>query len=91
MAKTAIYVKVDEEVKEKARALAQELGLPLSTIVNANLRGFIRSGEATFSLEPKLKPKVWKKIQKAVGDYHLGRNISPGFSTDKEIGSYLKS
>lgn len=89
MAKTVINIKVDKEVKEKARVLADELGLPLSTIVNANLKEFIRSGEATFSLEPKLKPEVWKEVQRAIGDYRASRNISRELSTAKEIEAYL--
>lgn len=91
MAKTAIHVKVDTEVRDKARELAREIGLPLSAIVNANLREFIRSGRAAFSLEPKLKPEVWKKLQKATEDYRAGRNISPALSTAKEIEKYLRS
>lgn len=91
MAKTVINIKVDKEVKEGARALADALGLPLSTIVNANLREFIRSGQVTFSLEPKLKPEVWKKIQKAVEDYRASRNVSPVLTTAREIAAHLNS
>ena len=91
MAKTVMNVKVDEEIKEKARALADELGLPLSTIVNANLREFVRSGEVTFSREPKLRLEAWKELQKAVADYRQSRNVSPRFAAAKEAIIYLNT
>ena len=89
MAKTVINIKVDKETKEKAQLLAKELGLPLSTIVNANLKEFIRSGEATFSIEPKIKSIVWEELKKATVDYKEGKNISPTFSSAKEAIDYL--
>lgn len=89
MAKTVINVKVDKEVKEKAKFLAKELGLPLSTIINVNLKEFIRSGEVSFSIEPKLKPEVWEKLRKASADYKAGKSISPTFSSAKEVIDYL--
>lgn len=89
MAKTVINVKVDKEVKRKAKFLAKELGLPLSTIINANLKEFVRSGEVSFSLEPKLKPAVWERIREASADYRAGKNISPTFSSVKEAIDYL--
>lgn len=91
MTKTVINIKVDKEVKEKARMLAKELGLPLSSIVNANLKEFIRSGEVAFALEPKLNPEVWKKVQRAIEDYHEGRNTSSELSNKQEITRCLNS
>lgn len=89
MAKTVINVKVDKDVKRKAKFLAKELGLPLSTIVNANLKEFIRSGEVAFSIEPKLKPEVWKELRKASADYRAGENISPEFSSAEDLIKHL--
>lgn len=91
MAKTVINVKVDKDTKEKAQALAKDLGLPLSTIVNANLKEFVRSGEVSFSIEPKIKSEVWEKLRKASADYKAGKNISPTFSSAKEAIDYLNS
>ena len=91
MAKTVINIKVDKDTKEKAQALAKDLGLPLSTIVNANLKEFVRSGEVSFSIEPKIKPEVWKELRKATADYRAGKNISPVFSSVKEAIDYLNS
>jgi len=89
MAKTVINVKVDKDTKEKARALAAELGLPLSTIINANLKEFIRSGKVTFSREPELKPEVWKQIKKASADAREGKNVSGSFDNVEEFIKHL--
>ncbi len=89
MAKTVISVKVDKDTKERAQALAGELGLPLSTIINASLREFVRSGQATFSLEPQLKPQVLKELQKAFSDYKAGKNESKGFSSIEDLAKHL--
>lgn len=91
MAKTVINIKVDKAVKEGARALAAELGLPLSTIVNANLKEFIRSGEVSFSLEPKIKPEIWEELRRATADYGSGRNTSRRFPNAKEAIEYLNA
>ncbi|OGZ57485.1 MAG: hypothetical protein A3F94_00625 [Candidatus Spechtbacteria bacterium RIFCSPLOWO2_12_FULL_38_22] len=91
MAKTIVNVKVDSETKEKAQSLAKELGLPLSTIVNANLKEFIRSGEVIFSIEPKIKPSVWKELRIATSDLGANKNISRTFGSAKEALSYLSS
>ena len=40
--KTLISVKIDQDIKTKAQNLTQELGIPLSTLVNAYLRQFVR-------------------------------------------------
>ena len=89
MAKTVINVKVDKDTKKKAQALAKDLGLPLSTIINANLKEFVRSREVSFSIEPKLKPEVWEKLRKAAADYKAGRNISPTFSSIEDFIEHL--
>jgi len=89
MAKIVLNVKVDKETKEQARALAAEIGVPLSTIVNANLKEFVRKGEVTFSREPELKPEVWKRIQKASKDAREGKNISGPFDNVEDLISHL--
>ena len=89
MAKTVINVKVDKDTKEKAQVLAGELGLPLSTIINANLREFVRNGRVVFSLEPSLKPQVVKELRAASMDYAISKNISKGFSSIEDLSEHL--
>ncbi len=74
--KTILNVKVDKEQKEKAKKIAAQMGVPLSTIINAHLREFIRTREFSIKLEPKLKPKVEKELLKMSKEYHKDKNVA---------------
>ena len=87
--KTLVNIKTDIEVKKRAQEVAADLGLPLSTIVNAYLKELIRNREVRLSLEPKLKPEIEKLLQKASVDYRNNANVSPIFSSAKDAARYL--
>jgi len=89
MAKTILNVRTDTEVKERARRIAGELGVPLSMVVNAFLKEFIREQRVTFACEPQLRPKVARLLKEASEDYRKRRNISPAFATAEEMDAYL--
>ena len=91
MAKTVVNIKTDVQVKRGAQKIAKELGLPLSTVVNAYLKEFIRERGVTFSLAPRLRPEIQKLVAQAEEDYKAGRNISPAFETAEEMDRYLNS
>ena len=48
-----INIKADKEVKENAQKLARDLGLPLSGIINALLKEFVRNRVYLFPLSPQ--------------------------------------
>ena len=86
MNKTVINIKADKEVKEAAQDIARQLGMPLSTIINAYLRQFIRTKEIHFSLEGELKPSAKKRLNRLHKEALEGRNLSRSFtSADGEI------
>ena len=87
--KTTMHIKVDKDIKEKSAKIARNLGLSLSTIVNAYLKELIRNREVRLSLEPKLKPEIEKLLQKASVDYRNNANVSPIFSSAKDAARYL--
>ena len=89
--KTMINIKADKEVKERAQRIAEELGLPLSTVINAYLKEFIRNREVKFSIEPQLNPEIERLLKQASKDYKQGKNISPAFSDPDKMLSYLRS
>ena len=89
--KTVLNVKTDKEVKERAQALAKHLGVPLSTVVNSYLKEFVRSGEFTLSSEPRLKPEVAKRIEKAIEESKDGKGLSPAFDNAKDAIAWLRS
>lgn len=89
--KTLLNIKVDSDIKEKARKTAWDLGLPLSTILNAYLRQFVRSREVYFSSAPKMTPELEKLVGVARSDFCSKKNIVGPFKSGKEMDTYLDS
>ena len=89
--KTLINIKADKEVKEQAQKVAAELGIPLSTIINAYLKQFIKTKEVHFGVEGKLRPAVKKRLERLHQDVREGKNLSGPFSSREEMDAYLNS
>jgi len=89
--KTTLHTKIDKDVKENAQKLAQEMGLPLSTIINSQLREFVRSGTFSVSLEPQIREDVWKEILQTSRDAREGINTSPAFDNVDDALEWLDS
>ena len=76
MSKTVINFKIDSEVKEEAQKLARELGMPLSTIVNAQLRELIRTRAFSVSAEPRMTPYLERILEGVERNRKTGKNIT---------------
>lgn len=48
-------IKIDKDLKKRAQATAKELGLPLSTIINAYLREMTIAGRVSFETKKALR------------------------------------
>jgi len=73
--KTLISVKIDQDIKTKAQNLTQELGIPLSTLVNAYLRQFVREKKAVFTSAFSMSPELEKILGPIERDLKVGRNV----------------
>ena len=89
--KTILNVKLNKALKQDAQELADEIGVPLSTIVIANLKEFVRSRSLTVSALPRLKIEIERELGQAITDYRQGKNVSPVLSGSKEVSDYLNS
>jgi antitoxin component of RelBE/YafQ-DinJ toxin-antitoxin module len=89
--KTIINVKISKALKEEAQMLADEIGIPLSTVVIANLKDFVRSRSLTVSALPRLRPEIERELGDAIADYDAKKNVSPKLHGRAEVGEYLKS
>ncbi len=90
--KTMINIKVDMDTKVRAKETAEGLGLPLSTVINAYLKQFVRTKEIhLYSPEGELKPAVRKRLNRLHKDVAEGKNISRKFTDPKEMDAYLMS
>ncbi len=61
--KTLLTIKTDKTMKEAAQNVAEEIGVPLSTVVNAFLKQFVRDKEVSFSASYKPSAYLRKVIE----------------------------
>jgi len=83
---TVLNVKLDPELKRAAQEVAKAVGLPISTVVAAGLREFVRTRSITLSDAPRLKPEVEAELRKISADAKKGVDVSPDF---KDIDSAI--
>jgi addiction module RelB/DinJ family antitoxin len=86
---TVISVKTDKSTKNAAQKVAHDLGIPLSTVLNAYLRQFVRDKAVSVHMEPKLLPEVEKELLAVIKEARAGKNLSPTFSSMKDANDYL--
>ena len=87
--KIMINIKADKEVKENAQKLARDLGLPLSGIINALLKEFVRNRSVSFSVIPTMTRALENILGKTENDIKEGKNMSPVFSSAEKANDYL--
>jgi addiction module RelB/DinJ family antitoxin len=89
--KTAIInIKTDPETKLKAHRVADELGIPLSNLLNAYLHELAATGSVHFSVAEPMTAEMEKAIAEAEKDIAAG-NISEPFDSAEAAIAYLKS
>ncbi len=76
MSKVVINFKVDQEVKDEAQKLAQELGVPLSVIVNSQLKQLLRTRRIELDATPTMTPALEAILAEVEKDRKAGRNIT---------------
>ena len=91
MSKVLLNIKTDRDVKKQAKRIWDEVGVPLSVVVNAYLRQFVRERAVRIALEPVLRPEVEKTLKKASADYRARRNISRKFVSVSDALKHLHS
>lgn len=75
---TNLNIRVDEELKRKAEAIFNELGLNMSTALNMFLRYSVRYGGIPFDLRIE-KPN--EETLSAIDDVNNNRNMSRTFDS----------
>ena len=75
---TNLNIRVDEELKRKAEAIFNELGLNMSTAMNIFLRYSVRYGGIPFDLRIE-KPN--EETLAAIDDVNNNRNMSKTFES----------
>ncbi len=61
--KTTITFKTDKKLRDAAKRTADKLGIPLTTVMNAQLAQFVSEGRFEVSLTPRReKVREWERI-----------------------------
>jgi addiction module RelB/DinJ family antitoxin len=64
-----LNIKIDKEVKDEAKKIADVMGIPLGTIANILLRQFIRDKEINISLTYRPSRRLLDSIKEARDEY----------------------
>lgn len=89
--KTAISLKIDVDVRDRAQGVARSIGIPLSMVVNQQLKQFADERRIEF-YEPLVpNAKTRKVLDAALRDIREGRNdkFSPPFTNVKDMDRWL--
>lgn len=88
--KTLLSIKTDKEVKLGAKHAAEELGMPLGTIINAFLRQLGRDKEISFSVPYKPTKYAESILAEAEREWQEGKAVGP-FATVADLRKELES
>lgn len=84
--KTLLTIKTDKSIKAMAQSVAEEIGVPLSTVINAFLKQFVRDREVSFSASYNPSPYLRKMIAQVEKEYSEGN-----FTTSHSIDELMKN
>ena len=89
--KTVISVKVDKDVRDKARKVAKKIGVPLSMVVNNHLKRFAEEQRIEFRAPLIPNAKTRKILDQALRDIRERNEeaFSPAFTDMKKMDEYL--
>ncbi len=88
---TVLNVKIDKKLKKQAQEVAKSVGVPMSIVVAANLKDFIRTRTLTITDIPQLKPEIVAELVKIEKDIKKRKDLSPAFTDIDEAIDWLSS
>lgn len=90
MSYAVVTTKIDPQTKKEAQETAAKLGMPLSVIIKAFLKQFIKTKSVSFSLYGNEEPSEYliKLMKQAEKDWKAGKG-SPVFKTGEEAVTWL--
>ena len=83
--KTTTSIKLDKNIKEEASHLAKELGLSLSSVINATLKQFVNERRVVLSLSPQFNKKTEESFLKMIDDIKNNKNISKKYTDVNDL------
>jgi antitoxin component of RelBE/YafQ-DinJ toxin-antitoxin module len=90
MTKTILNIKTDPQTKQQLQAFASELGVPVSVIMNAQIKQMLRDRKIVLSTELEPTPYLVKIMNQVEDDLKSGKNMTKAMGV-KEAIAYLDS
>jgi addiction module RelB/DinJ family antitoxin len=88
---TILNIKTDKKLKAEAQKVAAEIGVPLSTVMNAFLKQFVREKEITLSANQyRPTPYLERILEEAEAEHKAGKTSGP-FTTAEDLMKHLTS
>src|SRR3989338_7923575 len=85
-----IITKTEPATKKQAQRIASELGVSLSSIINAYLRQFVRTKRIEFDLKEEPSDYLLRSLKESQEDVKEGR-VSPKFSNAEDAIKWLNN
>ena len=89
MTKTILNIKTDPSTKQQIQEFAAELGVPVSVIMNAQIKQMLRDRKIVLSTELEPTSYLEKIMEQVEDDLKIGKNITRTLSK-KEALDHLK-
>lgn len=86
---TILNIKTDRDLKKQAQVIAEELGIPLTTVVNSFLKQFVRERKVLLDLDYPVNLKLIKEWEKLSEDAKKGKGVSKVFTTKESLFKHL--
>lgn len=85
--KTMLNIKIDSSLKKEAQKLAENFGLPLSTVISRKLKEFVEEREINFREYTQLNEKTQNEILEMSAEIKRGdmTNFSEPFETAEDF------
>lgn len=90
MGYAVVTTKVDPQTKKEAQKTAEELGMPLSVVIKAFLKQFIRTKTVEFSARDEEPSEYLKSVIKQAEENWKKGKHSPVFETGEEAVAWLE-
>lgn len=90
MTNAVINFKTDPVIKHQVQEFAAELGVPVSTIMNAQIKQMLRDRKVVLTTELTPTPYLEKILRQVEKDMKSGKNMSPEFGNPEDLLAYLE-
>lgn len=85
-----VTTKIDPQTKREAMETAEKLGMPLSVVIKAFLKQFIRTQSVEFSARDEEPNEYLKSVMKQAEENWKNGNHSPAFETGEAAVAWLE-